>query len=195
MRVLYLLLVVLAGIILNHPYLNFQEYLSQGDHGRDLYAAQAILRGEVPYQDFWWVYGPLMPYYYGLFFKAFGTTITSVLLGKAVFNVLAGAFFFLAFSRLFAPIAAFVAAVWFMNFHSDFFFTYNHAGGIALLMAVIWMHCSYIQTAKMKFAWGALAAVFILGLIKINFCRNCFSHDNRCGFWQRPFGENHIYIG
>jgi len=166
---MFLLLTLLCGIIINIPYHNFQDFLAQGDHGRDLYAAQAVLRGEVPYKDFWWVYGPLMPYYYGLFFKFLGTQVPSVLLGKAMVNIAAGAFFFLAFSRLFSAPAAFTAALWFMVFHDDFFFTYNHAGGMAAMMAVVWMHCAYIKTGRFNYAWGALVPVFILGLIKINF--------------------------
>ena len=43
-----------------------------------------MTHGKLPYKDFWWVYGPLMPYYYGLFYKIFGMHITSVLLGRAV---------------------------------------------------------------------------------------------------------------
>ena len=165
----FLLLTLLCGIIFNAPYHNFQDFLAQGDHGRDLYAAQAVLRGELPYKDFWWVYGPLMPYYYALFFKMFGVKITSILLGKILANIAAGLFFFLAFAQIFPVVAAFTAVAWFMAFHQDFFFTYNHAGGIAVMLAAVWMHCAYIKTARLTYAWGALAAVFILGLIKINF--------------------------
>lgn len=166
---IFLGLTVVCGIIINAPFHNFQNFLSQGDHGRDLYAAQAVLRGELPYKDFWWVYGPLMPYYYGLFFKIFGVAVPSVLLGKIFLNIAAGVFFFLAFARLFSPAAAFIAASWFLNFHSDFFFTYNHAGGITLLLAIVWMHCAFLQTGRSNFLWAALPLVFILGLIKINF--------------------------
>ncbi len=164
-----LALTALCGVLINFPYHNFQNFLAQGDHGRDLYAAAAILRGEMPYKNFWWVYGPLMPYYYALFFKIFGIQISSVLLGKCVLNIAAGIFFYLGLSRLLPAIGAFAAAVWFMSFHQDFFFTYNHAGGIAILLACVWMHLGYIKTSSIKYAWGAIAGVFIMGLIKINF--------------------------
>ena len=82
-KCLLLLLVFGTGILITAPYARFQGPLSQGDHGRDLYAAQAVFRGELPYKDFWWVYGPLMPYYYGLFYKIFGIQISSIILGKA----------------------------------------------------------------------------------------------------------------
>ena len=89
-KFLTLLLVFLAGILITAPYVNYQDFLSQGDHGRDLYAAQAVYRGELPYRDFWWVYGPLMPYYYGLFFKIFGVHISSMILGKLILRILGG---------------------------------------------------------------------------------------------------------
>src|SRR5882724_8587296 len=140
MHIIFLVFTAVAGIIFTLPHYNFQELLSQGDHGRDLYAAQEILKGKFPYKDFWWVYGPLMPYYYAACFKFFGVHIPSMLLGKVILNVLAGTFFFLAFAEIFPPIAACLGAIWLMAFHSDFFFTYNHAGGIAVMMAAIWMH-------------------------------------------------------
>ena len=45
-------LVLGAGIIITAPYANFQDFLSQGDHGRDLYAAQAVYRGRTSLQRF-----------------------------------------------------------------------------------------------------------------------------------------------
>src|SRR5262249_18852240 len=136
---IFLGLTILCGIWINLPYHNFQDFLAQGDHGRDLYAAQAVLRGEAPYRDFWRVYGPLMPYYYGLFFKIFGVQIPSVLLGKIVVNIASAVFMFLAFSRVFPAAAAFIAASWLAVYHQDFFFTYNHAGGIAAMLAALWL--------------------------------------------------------
>ena len=66
---IFFLLTVISAVVLLWPWHDFQEFLAQGDHGRDLYAAQAVLLGEMPYRDFWWVYGPLMPYYYGAMVK------------------------------------------------------------------------------------------------------------------------------
>src|SRR5471030_1534765 len=109
-------LVLLAGIFITAPYHNFQDFLAQGDHGRDLYAAQAVYRGELPYKDFWWVYGPLMPYYYGLFFKIFGTQISSMILGKLILKILGGILICLAMMEVSSEIAAFLCACWFMLF-------------------------------------------------------------------------------
>ena len=85
-----LLLVIAAGILLNFPYFNFHIHLAQGDHGNNFYVARRVLQGAIPYRDFWWVYGPLMPYYYALFYKIFGINMHSLLLGYHFLNLLCG---------------------------------------------------------------------------------------------------------
>src|ERR1700733_9505742 len=95
-KAIFLLLTILTTIIFVWPELNFQDVLAQGDHGRDLYAFEAVFKNQLPYKDFWWVYGPIMPYYYGLFYKIFGLHITSILLGRALLLVACIVCFFLA---------------------------------------------------------------------------------------------------
>mgnify|MGYP003392864804 CR=1 FL=1 len=166
---IFLFLTIILGTIIFSPYANFQDLLAQGDHGRELYAAQAVLRGEIPYKDFFWFYGPLMPYYYAVFFKLFGTQITSILLGKMVLNIACGTLCFLAVCEIFSPAAAFAASLWWMCFQQDFFFTYDHVGGVTLILAGIWMHFAYIRHSRIGSAYAALGLVFLLGLVKINF--------------------------
>jgi len=151
------------------PELNFQDLLSQGDHGRDLYAFDAVTHGKLPYKDFWWVYGPLMPYYYGLFFKVFGVHITSILLGRALLSIICSAFFYLAATCVMSPGLAFLGAAWFTQSRQEFFFTYNHIGGIAAELIILWCLLTYIRQGCIRYLWIALIADFILGLIKINF--------------------------
>jgi hypothetical protein len=168
-KCLVLLSVLVIGIIITAPYANYQDYLAQGDHGRDLYAAQAVYRGELPYKNFWWVYGPLTPYYYGLFFKIFGTQISSMILGKLILKVLGGILICLAMMEITSELTALLCACWFMLFQQDFFFTYNHIAGIVMILGVVFCLLSYIKNNSSKAAWGALAFIFILCLIKINF--------------------------
>jgi hypothetical protein len=168
-RPLVLLAVVAAGLLILSPFTNYQDFLSQGDHGRDLYAAQAVYRGELPYRDFWWVYGPLTPYYYGLFYKIFGVKITSVILGKLILRILGGVFVCLGMAVVTNLATGFFCACWFMLFQQDFFFTYNHIAGIAMVLGVAWCLLAYIKTNSAAAAWRALAFTFILCLIKVNF--------------------------
>lgn len=166
---IYLLLTVAVGVILLWPGLNFQDWLSTGDHGRDLDAAEQVLRGKTVYRDYWWVYGPVMPYYYAIFYKIFGIKIQSILIGKFVIKIGAGLLCFFAVSTLFRPLTAMMATLWFWTFQQDFFFTYSHIGGILLVMAVIWCLMHYIRDQKIATLWQALAFCFILSLIKVNF--------------------------
>ncbi len=189
-KCLVLLSVLGAGILITSPYANFQDSLSQGDHGRDLYAAQAVYRGELPYKNFWWVYGPLMPYYYGLFFKIFGTQIGSMILGKLTLRILGGILICLGLMEVSSTLAAFLCACWFMLFQQDFFFTYNHLGGLDMVLGLAFCLLSYIQKNSSKAAWGALGFIFILCLIKINFglaaLAVCVITVGACNRGQRP---------
>ena len=63
-KTFFLVLAIVAGILILWPLHNFQHYLSQGDHGRDLYCFKKVMEGALPYRDFSWLFGPLMPYYY-----------------------------------------------------------------------------------------------------------------------------------
>ncbi len=168
-RNLYLLATIIAGFILALPGLNFIDLLSTGDHGRDLYASVAVTQGQLPYKDFWWVYGPIMPYYYGLFNILFGVHITSIFLGKLVIELALGSFFFLAAARFMPLMIAFIGAVWFMQMRPEFFFTFNHIGGLAAGMVVNYALFSYMQKRDTRYLWLGLIATFVFMLIKINF--------------------------
>lgn len=168
-RITAFLLVPLAGLFLLFHHASYQPFLSQGDHGRDLYAFVQATHGAVPYRDYWWVYGPLMPYYYALFLKIFGVAIPSVLVGKGLLTVLSGVFVFFALSRFIPILFAFMAAMWFWMYQPDFFFTYNHSGGILCLTAIIFALFSYIKQPKTKYLGVAVFLTFVLALIKVNF--------------------------
>lgn len=168
-KAFFLFLTLIIGILALWPLHDFQYYLAQGDHGRDLYGFQATMNGALPYRDYWWVYGPLMPYYYSLFFKVLGISIKSVLLGKLILNLLSGIFLFLTLSLFIPHLFAFMAALWFWIFQPDFFFTYNHASGITMLMASTFCLFEYLQTTRIRYLYGILLSLFIFSLIKINF--------------------------
>jgi hypothetical protein len=168
-RTVCFLIALAAGILFLWPTTYYQDWLSSGDHGRDLDAFEQALNGKAVYTDYWWVYGPLMPHYYALFYKFFGIKISSVLLGKFMINLTAGLVCYLALARLFSPLAALGAAIWFWAFQQDFFFTYNHVGGIVVEMAVIFCLLSYVQLRRMSTLWWAAGWCFVLSMIKVNF--------------------------
>lgn len=166
---IFFLAAFLTGCWLLAPYLTFQGYLSQGDHGRELYAAEAVMRGAVPYRDFFWNYGPFPLYYFALCFKLFGVSINSVLAGRAIFNLLSGMLIFHSLS-LFIPLSfAYLAAVWFWFFNPDFHFTYCYTGGMTAFMLLTYALLLYIKKPRASYLHWALFAVFLLCLTKINF--------------------------
>ncbi|MBF0485978.1 MAG: hypothetical protein HQL16_05645 [Candidatus Omnitrophica bacterium] len=166
---LWLLGVALAGFVLLIPFVNVQGWLAQGDHGRDCYIFERILYGDMPYRDFWWVYGPLMPYYFALFFKILGPSVLTALIAHSFLIFLSGIFIFLALNTIVPLWAAFLGACWFWLFYQGFFFTYDHTGGILCLSAFAFFFLSYIKTDLRKMLWYALAVTFVLLLIRVNF--------------------------
>ena len=158
-KTLFLVLTILMSAVFVWPELNFQDHIAQGDHGRDLYAFDAVMHGKLPYKDFWWVYGPLMPYYYGLFFKIFGVHITSVLLGRALWVMGGSVFMYLAATCIMSPWLAFLASAWFTQSRQEFFFTYNHVSGITAELLICWCLLSYIRKGSMRNLWTALITV------------------------------------
>jgi len=168
-KILFLLLTILSTLIFVWPELNFQDQLAQGDHGRDLYAFEVVYKGQLPYKDFWWVYGPIMPYYYGLFYKVFGVHITSVLLGRALLLIGCAALFYLSCAVIMTPGLAFLGAVWFIEGRQEFTCTYNHIGGTLASLVIMYALLSYVRLGSARYLWLSLLSTFFLMLVKVNF--------------------------
>ena len=158
-----------TGAYIFSPFVDYQMALSNGDHGLILYASEAVSRGDQPYHDFHYFYGPLMPYYYSLFFKIFGTNIPSILMGKLLLDILNGALIFLTL-RMFIPSPlSWVAAIWFWVNQVEFFYTYNHVGITTTSLAILYCLALYIRSQRMKFLYYGLLLVVIASFIKLNF--------------------------
>jgi len=167
--IIFLVLTLCVGLLLIVPRLDYQAFLAQGDHGRDLYGFESTLNGGQPYKDYFWVYGPLMPHYYSLFYKLFGVSITSALLGKYSAIMACGLIVYITLSLLIAPSFAFLGAVWFYLYSQDFFFTYNHVGGLAMILTANCFVFLYLQSPKIRYAFLGLVPILALFLIKLNF--------------------------
>lgn len=172
-EILPIIAVFIFGFALLHPTLDFQPLLATGDHGRDLYCFKKVSQGAVPYRDFWWQYGPLMPYYYALLFKLLGTTLQTVLFGKALIIFGTGLFFYLSAKNCLSLPAALIATFWFWTFYPDFFYTYCHDGGVLFLVFIFYCLTQYQKTNKLHSIFGALIGVFFLNLIRINIGMAC----------------------
>ncbi|MCX5680683.1 MAG: hypothetical protein NT079_00035 [Candidatus Omnitrophica bacterium] len=167
-KLIFITLTIAFGIWFNLPSTNFAGPLASGDHGRDLYAFQETLKGAQPYQNYWWVYGPLMPYYYALSFKILGVSIQSVLTAKFVLVVASGLFIFLTLLDFIPALVAFAATLWFWCFQPDFFYTYNHIGGIFFSTLILFFLSQYFSSANKKYLYAGLISIFGLCLVKVN---------------------------
>ena len=167
-KTFFFFLSCLAGITLLYPFLDFQPSLSQGDHGANLYAFAQTAHGKIPYKDFWYPYGPFMPYYYAFFIKIFGENIQSVLIGFCFLKFLAGIFCYLALSCAIYPFLAFVGSVWFWIFNPDFFITFNHNAVFIIALAALYYLFSYIKTSRKIDAALGLFPLFLILFIRVN---------------------------
>lgn len=165
---LFLLLTAFTGILFFLPAHNYQNNIASGDHGKDLYCFWATMKGAVPFQDYWWVYGPLMPYYYAAVLKLLGVTVHSILIGEIILKILAGVCVFLAVAAVSPPVWAYLAALWFWNYYPFFFFTYTHTGGVLLLLAAVACLFHYLDKRTTHALYVGLAAIFFLCLVKLN---------------------------
>ena len=160
--------VLVAGIILLGPFLDFQPLLSTGDHGRDLYTFQQVAAGQPLYRKLWWQYGPLMPYYYAGCFKLLGPKIQSVLIGKVLVEFLSGGCFFLTASLLLPASLAVLAACAYWVFAPDFIYTYCHSGGLFFLNLILYCLMAYQCRGPRRYVLGGLAAVVCLNFVRLN---------------------------
>ncbi|MFA5262142.1 MAG: hypothetical protein WC450_13035 [Candidatus Omnitrophota bacterium] len=165
----FFLLTLLVGLFSLWPYNDFQFMLSTGDHGRDLYCFKKSLDGALPYRDYSWLFGPLMPYYYGLFFRACGVSIQSVLLGQNILILAVGMMLYLTGILFIPPTLAFVCAAWYWAYRGvEFFYTYNHSGALLCLVTALYWLLRYIRRPQKQCVfWGSLALLGLL-LIRIN---------------------------
>ncbi len=166
---LFLLLTILSGIITLYPSHNFQFFLAQGDHGRELYCYRKVLEGALPYRDFSWPFGPLLLYYYGLFYLVFGVCIQSVLLGQLFFILMITILIYLICSEFISPYLSWACALWYLAFRgAEFFHSYHHVGGIALILLTIYSLFRYIRTSRPSFAHIGFLSLFLLMLVRLN---------------------------
>jgi len=165
---IFLLLTILAGIVILYPHLNFQPYLAPGDHGRDLYTYQKTFEGGIPYKDFATNNGPLMPYYYSFFYHLFDVSISSTLVGYNFGILLAGILIYLICSSYLDPLLSFCASLWYWAFRGyEFFYTYNHIGGIVMMLASVYFFACYVKNSRPKFIYFGFLSIALLLLIRV----------------------------
>jgi len=168
-KILFFGLTLLTGIIIIWPLGDFQHYLSQGDHGRDLYCFKQTMEGALPYHDYSWLFGPLMPYYYSLCYFIGGVSVQTVLVGQNLLILLTGLLVYLACATSLPLSISFVCALWYWGFRgAEFFHTYNHIGGLLALLTALYCALQYIHKNRLIHVTIGFLSIFFLLLIRLN---------------------------
>ena len=168
-QTVFLCLTLAIGLWSLRPLRDFQYYLSTGDHGRDLYAFEQTMEGRAPYRDYEWLSGPLMPYYYALFFGVFGATIQTALLAQNILILTAGVLVYFTCALWLSPAMAMTAALWYWAFRGpEFFHTYNHIGGLVMILLTLYALLRYLKTPSLRTVFLGATALLALLLIRLN---------------------------
>src|SRR5262249_14566023 len=110
--------------------------------GYNLYGAERILRGEVPYRDFHTLYPPAIVYLNAAVFSVWGAGLYAALLCVLVFKTLTTTAIYLAgrqiMPRAWAAVAALYSVVW-LRPNGPFKAVPMHYGALLLAVGLFWM--------------------------------------------------------
>lgn len=131
------------------------------DHGRDLLCYARVAAGQVPYVDFQWIYGPLIPWVYAGLFHLVGASLAVVRDGFLVLVATGAALACLAARRPLGAVAAhgvaITALLWGGPPH-----TYNQAALLPISAAGLWALLQACAPGPLRFR--RLAPVYLAGL-------------------------------
>ena len=162
------IILISIGLAIILPQTTVLPPQATGDNGRDFYAIQQTSQGAVPYRDYWWVYGPLMPYFYSVFYLILGPTIKSIVMGQALLMFLSGIIFFLILRRLVSPWFALAGTCWLWIFFPSFSYTLNHIGSTFCMILTMYFLVAYIDSRKPSQLFWAFFISYLCILIKAN---------------------------
>jgi hypothetical protein len=138
--------------------------------GYNLYGAERVLKGEVPYRDFHTLYPPATVYLNAIVFKVFGVGLYNALFAVFVFKALTTTAIYLAgrqvMPRVWSIVAALYSIVW-LRPNGPFKAVPMHYG--ALLLAVgLYCMLRYQRSRRIHWVFGCGVAVGLLALFKHN---------------------------
>lgn len=145
-----------------------QYMVCQGDHGRTLYFAWQVLKGQIPYVDFNWYYGPLMLYYFAFWFKCLGLSIATAKTAWSILYCLTALALYTGSRRFLTPLYALAGSLAFAVIYPTWFHSYNHIGA-TFLMTVSLCLLPELALGEPGWRWWALALLIgLTALVKFN---------------------------
>ncbi|HKV39063.1 MAG TPA: glycosyltransferase family 39 protein [Blastocatellia bacterium] len=138
--------------------------------GYNLYGAERILYGEIPYRDFHTLYPPATVYLNALLFKVFGVYLYTALFGVFVFKVLTALVIYLCgrtvMPRIWALTASASTLVW-LRPNGPFKPVPMHYGGLFLAAGLL-LFLKYLSSTRGHYLVLAGASLGLLALFKHN---------------------------
>jgi hypothetical protein len=138
--------------------------------GYNLYGAERVLEGEVPYRDFHTLYPPATVYFNAWVFKLLGISLYNALLGVLVFKVLTTVMLFLC-GRLVMPrgwaLAAAAFSLFWLRPNGPFKAVPMHYGALFLAVALFSI-LNYVTRRRRGYLFVAGLAIGVLALFKHN---------------------------
>ncbi|HVF91841.1 MAG TPA: glycosyltransferase family 39 protein [Blastocatellia bacterium] len=138
--------------------------------GYNLYGAERVLEGEVPYRDFHTLYPPATVYVNAALFKLFGTSLYVALLGVFIFKSLTTLGLYLCARRLmpagWAAAAALSTLVW-LRPNGPFKAVPMHYGALFLSFSLLLL-LAYAKRQRVAYIFGAGVSLALVALFKHN---------------------------
>lgn len=163
-------LAVLAVTVLVYGVLFNRESVLSYSIGYNLYSAERILAGEVPYRDFHTLYPPETLYVNATLFKWFGVSLYTALFGVFVFKTLTVLFIYLS-GRALLPrgwaLAATLLALGWLRPNGPFKAVPMHYGALFLALA-LWLLLKHCRAPRMIYLFAAGCALGVVAIFKHN---------------------------
>src|SRR5262249_25506967 len=138
--------------------------------GYNLYGAERILEGQVPYLDFHTLYPPATVYLNAALFKVLGVCLYTALFGVFVFKVLTTAVIYLSarqvMPRAWAIVAALYSVVW-LRPNGPFKAVPMHYGAL-MVASALYVMLRYRRKERPFYIMAAGFSVGLLALFKQN---------------------------
>lgn len=162
-------LILFISIYMFRLPLEFVNYMDEGDFGRDLYNFWLVSQGKLPYIDFNWIYGPLVPLLYGMVFKVFGVSAFNAIV-LWYLNFVVSVFLLFYVVKSFAnSFMAFIASLVFILYYEGFLIpVFNHVTGLIFILLSILFLFKYLTFKKTLYLYLIAISCFMLMMVKLN---------------------------
>jgi Dolichyl-phosphate-mannose-protein mannosyltransferase len=164
------LLVVLVGTALLYGALFNRESVLSYSIGYNLYSAERLIAGEVPYRDFHTLYPPETLYLNARLFQWFGVSLYTALFGVFIFKTLTVLFIYLSgrevLPRGWAMAVAALSLVW-LRPNGPFKAVPMHYGALFLAVA-LWLLLKHCRAPRPVWLFAAGVALGVLAIFKHN---------------------------